>query len=85
MTKQIYFRLIELENHQILLQKSFDNEEQKPELIVSYHLHSCCIQQNHVYKDESIRDKFFDTYTNEQAQKMIDSTLKLLEDNDTTI
>lgn len=77
MKKEIYFRIIELENHQVLLQKDYEEEEDLHNLIITFHLKSCCIKQTHGFKSENARDKAFETYTHEQAQKNIDSSSKL--------
>lgn len=80
MKKKVYFRIIELDNSQMLLQKSYDEEEEKPTLIVSFHVEGCYVTQTHGYNEESKRDKMFNTYTDVQAQSMFDSTLKLLKE-----
>ncbi|WP_264548004.1 hypothetical protein [Flavobacterium sp. N2820] len=79
MQKEIYFRIIELENHQVLLQKSWNEDDDKPSLIFTFNLKSCCINKTHSFTNEISRDKVFDTFTDEQAQNMIDSTSKLFD------
>lgn len=78
MQKEIYFRIIELENHQVLLQKSWNEDDNKPSLIFTVNLNSCCLNQTHSFNNQISRDKAFNI-TDEQAQKMVDSMAKLFE------
>lgn len=77
--KVINFRLIELESHQVLLEKRWDDEEDKPAISIVFHENELRIEQKHGYNNEENRDRIFETFTAEQAQKCIDVTKKLFQ------
>lgn len=77
--KEINFRIIELENHQVLLQKDFDNEddELKDLLIVTFYLEGIKVTNSYGYENEQNRDNLFNNLTNEQAQSIVNNSLNL--------
>lgn len=75
--KEINFRLIELESNQVLLEKKWNDEDEKPAISIVFHENGLRIEQTHGYNNEENRDHIFETFTAEQAQKCIDVTKKL--------
>jgi len=77
--KEINFRIIELENHQVLLQKDFDNEddELKDLLIVTFYLEGIKVTNSYGYENEQNRDNLFNNLTNEQAQSIVSNSLNM--------
>lgn len=76
--KEINFRIIELENYQMLLEKDFDEEEEMEQLKIIVYIKGLRIEQKHSYDDEKLRDKVFEEYTDAQAQEMINALKKML-------
>lgn len=82
--KETMFRIIELPTHQILLSKDFDNDddnEEAPELLVlTFFLEGIKVSQKFAYSEKEKRDKYFDEFSDETAQKVLDSAIKIFED-----
>lgn len=73
--KEVKFRIIELPTHQILLTKSFDNENEEAEnvLRITFFLDGIEANMSLSYTDEETRNKLFNEMTNEQAQGFLDN------------
>jgi len=77
--KKTHFRIIELENYQVLLTKDFDNEnEYAPVLSLTFFLDGVKIIQSMGYSDEEKRDKMFLDFTDESGQNIVNSTISML-------
>jgi len=79
--KEVYFRIIELESHQVLLQKDFgdDNEDNKPLIRIIFNVEGIKVSQSLGYDDEVQRDKIFESITEEQIQNTVDNALKMFQ------
>lgn len=77
--KTKYFRIIELPEHDVLVEKDWDNEGDNPVCDVVFHIDGVRISQKLGYDNEADRDKTFNELTNEQAQGMVDNILKLMD------
>ncbi len=79
MEKEQYFRIVELPEYQVLLEKDFDNTEDEDSLLfkITFYVDGIKICQSMGYSDEEIRDKTFSETTDEQLQILIDSTAKM--------
>lgn len=75
--KETRFRIIELPTHQVLLQKDFDEEEDMESFIILFYHKGVTIKQTYGYESEEERDKYFSSITEEQAQSILDSILKM--------
>lgn len=66
-----------------MLMKDWDNDENVPTLCVILFIQGVKIQQTYGYDDEAKRDKVFDTFSDEQAAKILDaSTSMFLEESE---
>ena len=79
--KEINFRIIELPTHQVLISKDFDEEEVKQSylIVITFFIDGVKISQKLGYDYKSKRNEIFDKITDEQVQKTLDNTLKLLQ------
>jgi hypothetical protein len=78
MKKEINFKIIELPTHQVLVSKDFDAEDDdSPIFAVSFFIDGVKATYKFGYAKDSERDKYFNKFDAEQAQKLVDSTLKL--------
>jgi hypothetical protein len=69
--KQIHFRIIELPDHQVLLTKSWDDDEGAPVLLVTFFLEGLQVTQTLSYLREEDRDKIFDTFADKDAEEIV--------------
>lgn len=77
--KDKYFRIIELPEYEVLLQKDWDEETDSPTLAVIFYTEGVMVNQKLGYATEEQRDKAFLEVTSEQAQTMVDAVLKIIE------
>ena len=79
MQKEINFRIIELEHHQVLVSKDFDeDEDDKPLLVLTVFIAGLKCNQKFGFDTETDRDNNFNTFSAEQAEKIIKSVESLL-------
>lgn len=78
--KQINFRIVELENYQVLISKDFDSENDNEPLLINivFFIDNIKITQGLAYTDEVIRDNMFLQITEAQIQNTVDNALKML-------
>lgn len=74
---EINFRIIELENHQVLIQKDFDDKEEKDIVIIVFFNDGIKIKHSYGYNDEESRNKVFDSITDVQIQELVNNSLKM--------
>jgi len=75
--KKIHFRIIELENYQVLLTKDFDNEnEDAPVFSLTFFLDGLKVIQSLGYSDEKVRDKMFLEFTDDNVLKIVENIAK---------
>lgn len=78
--KDIFFKIIELPNHQVLVAKDFDQEDDDaPVVAVTFHLDGVKVTQKFGYAEEAKRDAAFEQFTDKDAQSIIDGMLSLME------
>lgn len=76
--KNVNFRIIELPTHQILLTKDFDNDsENTPLLTVTLFLEGVKVFQKFSYHSEEARNDNFYSFTDENAQSILNSVLEM--------
>lgn len=74
MKKEVNFRIIELPTHQVLLSKDFDeDEDDKPLLVVTVFIKGMKANQKFGYASEATRDEFFNSFSDKQAEKILDN------------
>lgn len=74
--KEINFRIIELSEHQVLLMKDFDEEEDdKPLLVITFFLDGVKLNLKLGYDTDSRRDDAFLSFTEEQAASFINTLI----------
>jgi hypothetical protein len=78
--KGVKFRIIELENCQVMLEKEQDweDEESPYKLAIVFHTEELRAKPSLGYSEEEKRDKYFDEMTDVQAQKVVDGILNML-------
>ena len=79
MEKEQYFRIVELPEHQVLLEKDFDNSEEEDSLLfkITFYVDGIKVVQSMGYSDEETRDNAFFETSDERIQTIIDSTSKM--------
>lgn len=77
--KDKYFRIVELPEHDVLIEKDWDEETDSPLCCITFHIEGVRLKQKLGYKTEEQRDKAFDDATNEKVQELVTATLKLIE------
>lgn len=77
--KDKYFRIIELPDHDVLLEKDWDEETNNPLCSVIFHVEGIRVAQKLGYETEEQRDKAFDEITAEQAQTVVNGVLSLIQ------
>jgi len=78
--KETNFRIIELPTHQVLLTKDWDNDDEKPTLVITLFNEGVKVNQTYGYDEEETRDRIFETFSEESTQGMLDSVLKMFEE-----
>jgi hypothetical protein len=78
--KEINFRIIELPTHQVLIQKDFNNDDNDESnlMIITFFLDGIKIKHHYGYDYEYTRDEAFDKVSNQNAQKLVDDAIKIL-------
>lgn len=73
------FRIIELEQHQVLLAKDFDNESEPDNdlIIMTFHIDGIKCSQTFAYSNSEIRDRMFLEITDLQVEKTVENALKM--------
>ncbi|MFK7113351.1 hypothetical protein V3468_02740 [Flavobacterium oreochromis] len=78
MQKQIYFKIIELENYQVLVEKFFNEEEEKEAIQIVFYIHDFKIVNKLLFETEEKQNKAFELINSETAQGYINAALKIL-------
>jgi hypothetical protein len=74
--KEKYFRIIELETHQILLTKDFDSDEKASYLVcITFFVDGLKCSFNFGFSAEKKRDDCFRQYSKAHAQTLLDATI----------
>lgn len=77
--KEVHFRIFELQSHQVLITKDFDDDEDsKPLITVTFFLDNVKVTQKAGYANEEDRDKNFIAFNDEKAQIFLNATMKML-------
>lgn len=76
-----FFRIIELPKTQVLLTKDFDEENDSPILDISFFVDGMKISQKMGYKDPLVRDRAFDTATEDLVQRTVDAAKEMLSED----
>ena len=77
--KNLHFRIIELESHQVLLTKDFDNEQDDAHYLIaiSFFLDWGKASLKLNYKTEKARDEVFNKITEKEAQGMVNNAIQM--------
>ena len=70
------FRIIELEDRQVLLAKAYDDEKDLEQLRIEFYTDFGTMELKMSFNSGEDRDKHFDIYTKEQAQILVQNILK---------
>lgn len=73
-----FARLFELDDHQVLLMKDYDDEEEKFYVSQTTWIDSISYSMRLGMKNEESRDKYFDKYNEEEAKRYVTSVTNLL-------
>lgn len=78
--KEINFKIIELPNYQVLLQKDFDNEDHDESdlMVITFYLDGVKVKHSYGYEDVETRDRIFDNVKESQVQKLIDDAIGMM-------
>jgi hypothetical protein len=78
--KTIYFRIIELPTHQVLITKDFDNDQDDAKflVVISFFLDGVKADLKLNYSSEGKRDNIFDDISDEQVQKTVDNAINVM-------
>ena len=76
--KEIKFRIIELEDYQVLLTKDFDSNEGNRDsiLVVTVFFNGVKIKATISFSDDKKRDEYFIEFSDKKAQIFIDNIKK---------
>lgn len=81
--KKTYFRIIELPTHQVMLSKDFDSDnDDQPTLVITFFFDGIKVCQTLGYPSDEKRDVIFDSFTDEQAQSVLDTASGLFDNQD---
>lgn len=75
-----FTRIIELENHDVVIMKMSDDEN-GDHIQVFIQFEECTTNSKLGYDNEKRRDKDFDSFTSKTAQAILDTYLNLMDDN----
>ncbi|WP_459926483.1 hypothetical protein [Flavobacterium covae] len=78
MQKQIHFKIIELENYQVLVEKFFNEEEEKEAVRIVFYIHNFKIVNKLCFETQEKQNKAFELINPEIAQGYINAALKIL-------
>lgn len=73
-----FARLFELENHQVLLMKDYDYEEETFYVSQITWIDNISYSMKLGMKNEESRDKYFDKYSEEEAKRYLNSVTNIL-------
>lgn len=78
--KEIKFKIIELENYQVLVEKDFDNSEDEDMylVVVSFYSENMKITHNFSFDKEENRNAYFTFFDNKDAEKVVNKNLIFL-------
>ena len=77
--KNTFAKLFELKNHQVVLYKDFNSEEDEYNIHVISQLQSGVMMSTKLsYKDENDRDKFFNSLSESDADQLLNKFLKMI-------
>lgn len=75
--KKTYFKIIELDTHQVLVSKDFeDDKESSPSIVIILFHEGVKIKQTLIYSNEQGRDEDFIIFDVEQAKIVLESIKK---------
>ncbi len=81
--KEIYWKIIELEEHQVLVSKEEAPEEEESEaphrLCTTFHLNGVEVKMTGAYILEEIRNEKFNNYNADYAQELVNRIKKSFE------
>lgn len=79
MSKEINFKIIELEEYQVLLSKDYDeDEESTPMLTITFFVYGIKAYLKLRYNKEKGRDKHFENFNEVDAQLIVNETVKMI-------
>ncbi|MFK7061405.1 hypothetical protein V3Q90_14905 [Flavobacterium oreochromis] len=78
MQKQIYFKIIELENHQVLVEKCLDDDDETEAIQIVFYIHNFKIVNKLCFETQEKQNKAFELINYETAQGYINAALKIL-------
>jgi hypothetical protein len=76
--KEVKFKIIELQTHQILFTKDFDNEREDESsclMVVTFFLEGVKLDLKLSYDSEQKRDKMFDEFDEIKSQNLLDKMI----------
>ena len=80
--KELRFKIVELETHQVLAIKDFDEEDNNsPCLVVTLYFNGLKIRQSFGYDSEEARDEMFDLFDHEMAQNILDGMVEMFSES----
>ena len=79
--KETFFKIFELENHQVLIQKDFDNEsdDNSDLILIVFYVNGVKCQQTLGYETAEKRDEIFDKITESQVLVTVNNAIKMFE------
>lgn len=78
--KQINFKIFEFPTHQVLLSKDYDDDDEMDIIQLTFFIDGVKITQKYGYNYEQERNNIFDTITEQQIEKIFESTEKMFTD-----
>lgn len=77
--KEIYFKIIDLPEHQILIEKDFDNEEDEGSFLVTitFYVDDVKIKNSYGYSDKDLRDITFNSISIDQVSKLLEKHIEM--------
>lgn len=80
MAKIIFAKIFELDEHQVLITKEYEPEDDSFKVVQTTDFEDVRPAVAWVFKDESVRDKCFDDYKESQAKEFVKSIQEMLAD-----
>lgn len=78
--KEINFKIIELDNYQVLVEKDYDDEENLDLLVIKFFIQGMKVCQKLGFDSEEKRDDAFERITKEQVEATVLSTEKMFKE-----
>lgn len=75
MKKEIIFKIIELEDYQVLVSKTSSEDEKEPQIKLSFTYDDMMIDAKIDVKTEENQNKIFDNYNEKMAQEFINNVI----------